>query len=176
MKMILGAAAALAAAAPASAEVVKSGEHGFEIRQSALVPLSPAAALNAFGNVSLWWNGDHTYSGKASNLSMSLQPGGCLCERLPDGGGIEHMRVTFVQPGKRLVLTGSLGPLLYQATTGVMDIRFEPLGNGSRVTLNYRVAGFANGGAAELAAPVDGVLRGQLANYVASTRPALPPR
>ena len=54
---------------------------------------------------------------------MSLSPGGCFCERLPNGGGIEHMRVAFVDPGKRLVLTGSLGPLLYQATAGVMDVQ-----------------------------------------------------
>ena len=35
------------------------------------------------------------------------------------------MRVTYVDPGKRIVLTGSLGPLLYEATAGVMDVQFE---------------------------------------------------
>ena len=35
------------------------------------------------------------------------------------------MRVTYVDPGKRIVLTGALGPLLYEATTGVMDIQVK---------------------------------------------------
>ena len=50
----------------------------------------------------------------AANLSLDAAPGGCFCERLPNGGGVEHMRVTYVEPGKRIVLTGSLGPLLYK--------------------------------------------------------------
>jgi hypothetical protein len=165
------AAAALLIASPATAEVVSSGEHGFEIRQSAIVPLPPRDAMNAFANVGAWWDGSHAYSGNASNLSMSLQPGGCFCERLPGGGGIEHLRVTYVDPGKRVVLTGSLGPLLFQATAGVMDIQFQPVGSGSRVSLTYKVAGFANGGADKLAPLVDRVLGGQVARYVISTSP-----
>lgn len=162
----LFAAAALVVAAPASAAVVSSSGHAFEISHSAIVPLAPADAMRAFANVSGWWSAAHTYSGSASNLSMSLQPGGCFCERLPNGGGIEHLRVTYVDPAKRLVLTGSLGPLLYEATAGVMDVRFAAVGSGSRVTLNYRAAGFANGGADAMAPVVDKVLGGLVANYV----------
>ena len=169
---IFAAAAALAIGTSAAAEVVASGEHGFEIRQSAIVPLPPQEAMTAFANVGAWWDGEHTYSGSASNMSMALQPGGCFCERLPNGGGIEHLRVTYVDPGKRVVLTGSLGPLLYEATAGVMDVEFQPVGNGSRVTLNYKVAGFANGGAARLAPLVDKVLGAQVARYVVATRPS----
>jgi hypothetical protein len=29
----------------------------------------------------------------ALNLSLQLRPGGCLCEILPLGGGVEHLRV-----------------------------------------------------------------------------------
>ena len=54
--------------------------------------------------------------------SLDPRPGGCFCEPLEGVGGIEHMRVTFVQPDERIVLTGSLGPLLYEATSGVMDV------------------------------------------------------
>jgi hypothetical protein len=71
----------------------------------------------------------------------------------------------FVQPGERIVLTGSLGPLLYEATSGVMDVKVEPIAGGSRVTMNYRVAGFANGGAAAMAPLVDQVLADQLKRY-----------
>ena len=98
-------------------------------------------------------------------MSLALSPGGCFCERFPTGGGIEHMRVTFLDPGKRLVMTGPLGPLLYQATTGVMDVTVERIAGGSKVTLDYRAAGFAEGGADKLAAVVDGVLADQMRRY-----------
>lgn len=168
------AAAALAVPMPSAAEVVNSGEHGFELSHSAVVPVPPEAAMRAFANVAAWWDDDHSYSGSASNMSMMLQPGGCFCERLPNGGGIEHLRVTFVDPGKRIVLTGSLGPLLYEATTGVMDVQFTAVGNGSRVTVNYKAAGFANGGAGKMAPVVDRVLGSLVGRYVVSTRAPAP--
>ena len=151
-------------AAPASAEVVSSGQNGFHIRQSAQMVVPPPAAFTAFGRGGSWWSGEHTYSGKAANLSMALSPGGCFCERL-DGGGIEHMRVSYVDPGKRVVLTGSLGPLLYEATAGVMDVQFERIAGGTKVTMDYRVAGFANGGAEKMAPLVDSVLAEQFKRY-----------
>jgi adenylate kinase len=108
--------------------------------------------------------------------AWSFKPGACFCERLPNGGGVEHMRVVHVDPGKRLVLTGSLGPLLYEATTGVMDVQVSAVGTGSRVSINYKVAGFATGGAARLAPLVDRVIAGLVARYVISTtEPAATP-
>ena len=103
-----------------------------------------------------WWNGEHTYSGNSANLSLALNAGGCFCERVPKtGGGIEHLRVAYVEPGERIVMTGSLGPLLFEATAGVMDVKVERIAGGSRVTLDYKVAGFADGDAASLAPVVD---------------------
>jgi hypothetical protein len=96
---------------------------------------------------------------------MALNPGGCFCERLPNGGGIEHMRVSYLDPGKRIVLTGPLGPLLYEATAGVMDMKFERTAGGSKITMDYKAAGFANGGAEKLAPLVDGVLADQFRRY-----------
>jgi hypothetical protein len=92
---------------------------------------------------------------------------------LPNGGGVQHMRVTYIEPGKRLLLTGSLGPLLFLSTTGVMDVKFEPETNGTRVTLDYRAAGFFNGGAEKIAPAVDQVLGAQasrLKAYLATKR------
>nr|AIA12086.1 Polyketide cyclase / dehydrase and lipid transport [uncultured bacterium] len=152
-------------AAPASAEVVGSNANGFQVRQSAQIVVPPAATYAAFGKIGRWWSGEHTYSGKSDNLSLSLNPGGCFCERLDGGGGIEHLRVTYVDPGKLVLLTGSLGPLLYEATTGVMDVQFERIAGGTKVTLDYRVAGFANGGAEKLAPLVDSVLAEQFKRF-----------
>jgi len=100
-------------------------------------------------------------------------PGGCFCERFPKGGGIEHMRVTYVDPGKRVLLTGALGPLLFEATAGVMDVQVKSSAGGSQLTLDYRAAGFAKGGAEKLAPLVDQVLSEQLKRYrtFAASRP-----
>ncbi len=159
-------------AAPASAEVVSSGPNGFHIRQSVQMVVPQERAFDVFGRVGSWWDSDHTYSGDAANLSLSLTPGGCFCERLPDGGGVEHMRVAYVVPGERLVLTGSLGPLLYEATTGVMDVRLERIAGGSRVTMDYKVAGFASANGAKLAPLVDLVLGKQMGLYRQTARSA----
>jgi hypothetical protein len=157
--------AMMLAPAMARAEVVSASSNGFEIRHSVTIVIPQPAAFDAFTRISEWWNAEHTYSGKSSNLTLSLEPGGCLCERLPNGGGVEHMHVTYVDPGQELVMTGALGPLLYEAAAGVMDIKIERIAGGSRLTLDYRVAGFANGGADRLAPVVDRVLGDQMARY-----------
>ena len=163
-------------ASPASAEVVSAGPNGFHIRQSVQLVIPPDLAYGTFGRVGSWWDKDHTYSGKAENMSMVLSGGGCFCERLANGGGIEHMRVAFADPGKRLVLTGSLGPLLYDATAGSMDVQFEKIAGGTRVTMDYRVAGFANGGGEKMAPLVDGVLGAQFKRYREFARTQRPER
>jgi hypothetical protein len=152
------AAIALLAASPAGAEVVSASPNGFEVRQTVNLVVAPNVAFAAFGDLPGWWDPQHTYSGKSSNLSLDMTPGGCFCERFPDGGGIEHMHVIYVEPGKHVILTGALGPLLYEATTGVMDVMVKSGAGGSQLVLDYRVAGFANGGADKLATGVDAVL------------------
>lgn len=150
---------------PASAEVLSADAHDFEISQSVNLVIPQPKALAAFGQIGQWWNKEHTYSGDAARMVLQMRPGGCLCESFADGGGIEHMRVAYVQPGERIVLTGSLGPLLYEATTGVMDVKVERIAGGSRVTMNYRVAGFAKGNGVELAPQVDQVLGDQMKRF-----------
>lgn len=153
------------AAAPASAEVLNAGEHGLEVQQVVNLVVPQPQAFAAFGQVGRWWNKEHTYSGDASRMSLQLRPGGCWCETLDDGGGVEHMRVAYIQPGERVVLTGSLGPLLYEATTAVMDVKVERIAGGSRVIMNYKAAGFAKGGAAAMAPLIDGVLADQMKRF-----------
>jgi hypothetical protein len=155
----------LLVATPATAEVISSEPHGFEVQESVSLVIPQPKAYAAFGQIGQWWNKDHTYSGDAARMSLQLRPGGCLCEPLADGGGIEHMRVTYVKPGEQVVLTGSLGPLLYEATAGVMDVRFERIAGGARVTMNYRAAGFAKGNGDKLAPIVDQVLADQMKRF-----------
>lgn len=156
---------ALLASMPASAAVVQSGPNGFVVRHTVNLVIPPEQAYAAIGELPRWWDKDHTYSGDSANLSMSLKAGGCFCERLEKGGGIEHMHVTLVQPGERVVMTGALGPLLYEGVSGVMDLKVEKIAGGAKVTMDYRAAGFANGNAATLAPIVDKVLGEQIRHY-----------
>ena len=50
---------------------------------------------------------------------------GCWCEKLPNGGGVRHMQVVNVMPGKMLVMTGGLGPLQSMAATGSMSFKLS---------------------------------------------------
>jgi len=169
--LILG--ALLLTATPASAEVVSASSNGFEVRYTLNLVVPANIAFQAFADVPGWWDPEHTYSGNSSNLSLNLSPGGCFCERFDKGGGIEHMHVTYVDPGKHVILTGALGPLLYEATTGVMDVQVKSAAGGSQLMLDYRVAGFAKGNADELAPAVDKVLTEQLTRLrtYAASRP-----
>ena len=155
----------LGAGSAGRAEIVSASSNGFEIQHSIQLVAPPATVYAAFGRIGGWWATGHTYSDDPANLRLALAPGGCFCERLPSGGGIEHMRVTYVDPGKRVVMTGALGPLLYEATTGVMDVQIERLAGGARFTLNYRAAGFARGGGERLAPLVNQVLAEQVKRF-----------
>ena len=163
----------LAASTPAAADVVNASPNGFEVRQTVNLVVKPEVAFQAFANLPAWWNPQHTYSGSSANLSLAMTPGGCFCERFPKGGGIEHMRVTYVDPGKRAILTGALGPLLYEATSGVLDVQVKSTAGGSQLTFDYRAAGFYNGGADKLAPAVDQVVADQMKRFrtYATARP-----
>ena len=158
-------ASLLVASTSASAEVVSASANGFEVRETVNVVVTPEVAFGSFAQIGAWWDPEHTYGGKSENLRLDLRPGGCFCESLPDGGGIEHMRVTYLDPGKQVVLTGALGPLLYEAVTGVMDVQVKTAAGGAQLVLDYKAAGFANGGADKLAPVVDKVLAGQIVRY-----------
>ena len=163
--------AGLLAAATGEAKVVSSSANGFEISDGFETGMTANEIYALFGQPSRWWSPDHTYSGDARRLKMTLSPGGCFCESLPSGGGIHHLRVTYVDPGKRVVLEGALGPLLYEAVAGVMDVQINPrAAGGSTITVNYRASGFAKGGADRLAPLVDSVLGSQMEKLAAIAR------
>jgi hypothetical protein len=161
----LAALALLGASVPAGAEVVTASPNGFEVRETVNLVVKPEVAMRAFASLGIWWDPQHKYTGDSANLTLALNPGGSFCERFPKGGGIEHMRVAYVDPGKRIVLTGTLGPLLYEATSGVMDVQVKSTAAGSILTLDYRASGFFNGGADKLAPIVDQVLATQMKRY-----------
>jgi hypothetical protein len=123
--------------------------------------VSPTRAWTAFGEVGKWWADEHSFSGKASNMRLDLVPGGCWCETFP-GGGAQFMHVVFARPPKEIVLSGALGPMLYDVAPATMIVRFEPDGSGTKATMTYKASGFLKGDADKTAPLVDQVLGEQL--------------
>lgn len=152
----------LALAAPAAAEVKSATAGGFEVESALVVAATPEQTYKMLGRIGEWWNKDHTYSGDAEALILELRAGGCFCERLKNGGGVEHMRVVYAEPDKRLRLSGGLGPLQAEAVAGVLTWTLEAVPGGTKVTQNYAVAGTIRMGGDKLAGPVDAVLGQQL--------------
>jgi uncharacterized protein YndB with AHSA1/START domain len=161
---------ALLAAAPAAAKIVAADSHGFALRQFVDLNVPPAKAYATLVRPQDWWSGDHSYSGKAARLSLDPRVGGCFCERLDGGGGVEHMRVSYIRPGEHLTLTGPIGPLLFEAVAGVLDVTITATPGGSRVTFEYRAAGFGRANGSDLAPKVDQVLGEQYQRFAAAAR------
>lgn len=162
--IVVALAAILAVVAPpsAEAEVLSATSGGFAVSRTAIIAATPAATYAALQRIGQWWNGAHTYSGKAGNLILQARVGGCFCEALPDGGGVEHMRVVFVQPGRLLRLIGALGPLQSEGVAGTLTWTITAEGKGARIVQSYVVGGYIRGGADKMALPVDQVLGEQL--------------
>ena len=125
---------------------------------------SPERAFAALLRLPEWWDPAHTYSGDASNLSLELAPGGCLCERW-EGGAVEHLRLVYVEHGKELRFRGGLGPLQSIPVTGAMSFSFRADAAGSLLVFSYDVGGATRSGLRDWAAPVDAVWAGHLARY-----------
>jgi len=160
------AAVAILAAAGAPAEVVDVADNGFTVRNSVVVPVDASKAyLAVVDGVGRWWDPEHTFSRDAANLSIEAKPRGCFCEKLPDQGFVEHMRVIHAMPGKLLRLEGSLGPMQAIASSGVMTWKFQASEKGTTVEMRYEIGGYNPAGFKDLAPTVDAVLRGQLERY-----------
>jgi uncharacterized protein YndB with AHSA1/START domain len=145
----------------AHAAVQEVKESSFTTQSVILVDLPPAAAYRAVIQLPKWWDPAHTWSGVAKNLTLEAKAGGCFCERLAEGGSVQHARVVFAQPGKLLRLDGAFGPLQDMAATGVLTFSLAPDGPGTRITLTYRVSGALTMDAVKLAPGVDQVLSSQ---------------
>lgn len=146
------------------AEVVDAGATGFTVKIVRHVAAPPAKVFATAIAVGSWWGSDHTYSGVAANMTIDAKPGGCWCEQLINGGGVKHMEVVFVDPGKLLRFRGGLGPMQSMAATGAMTWEFKAAGDGTDLTWTYAVTGYQPGGFESLAPAVDGVLTSQIVN------------
>jgi len=149
--------------AAAAGEVVDKSASGFTLRSTTQIAAAPDIVFRALVDVGSWWSKAHTYTGDATNMSIIAQPGGCFCEELPNGLGVEHGRVVNVVPNSLLRLATALGPLQELGVTGSMTWQIAPSGKGATVTMTYAVGGYVAGGLDKLADPVDQVLAQQIA-------------
>lgn len=176
MKRLLLAATAAALSLPAvvQAEVAQRTDTGFRVLQSADVAAPPAKVYAALTRIGAWWDPAHTYSGRAENMTLTAEPGGCFCERLDGGGGVRHGTVVLAMPGALLRLDAPLGPLQGEGVSTALTFELKPQGAGTRLVADYRVGGFTPEGVKQWSDAVDQVLGVQvtrLARYAETTKP-----
>lgn len=159
-------AASAVAASYASAEVLNVGPNGFVLKHEVTTRLTPEQTYAVLvKRVGEWWNSAHTFSGSSKNLSIDAKPGGCFCERLPEGGGVQHLMVVYARPGRMLRMSGALGPMQGSGLAGSMTWLIDPIEAGkpgSKLTLTYSVGGYLQGGFEQMAPAADAMLGEQL--------------
>lgn len=164
----------LAATVPVHAEVRGATPDAFQILFNEKVAAPPSAVYAAIGQVERWWDGAHSYSGDAANLSLAMQPGGCWCERWA-GGAVEHARVIMLLKDQVVRVEGGLGPLQNLAVSAVLTFQLKAEDGGTALAVGYRVNGSSASGLDKLAPAVDGVIGAgvqRLKRYVETGKPA----
>ena len=148
------------------AAVVGSSAGGFVIREEVEFAGPPAAAWKRLIDIGSWWDPQHTYSGRSSNLTLTLRPGGCWCENLENGGFVRHLDVALVIPEKTLRLTGGLGPLQGLGASGALTFTLRSASaTVTTVVAEYHVTGYSPEGLSSIASAVDQVLDQQLRRF-----------
>lgn len=167
---------ALLVAVGATGEVANVGAGGFAVQHVVAIKAAPEKVYGALTReIGGWWNPDHTYSRDSKNLSIDARPGGCFCEKLPNGGGVQHMTVVFAAPGRTLRMTGALGPLQGSGLAGSMTWQLTEAAGATNLELSYSVGGYMQAGFEKMAPLVDAVLGEQatrLKSYVETGKPA----
>ncbi|WP_232364938.1 SRPBCC family protein [Salinimonas marina] len=133
---------------------------GFIIKNQQQIEASATDVWHALtGQVDAWWPKDHSWwQGK---LTIEAVAGGCFCETA-GGNSAQHMRITYVEPGTLLRMTGGLGPLQGLGLYGALDWQLTGQASHTMVTLTYRVHGYYPDGFDGLAPVVDKVQGMQL--------------
>jgi uncharacterized protein YndB with AHSA1/START domain len=139
---IIALMAMLACAEAVQADIVARSSQGFVVEKRLEIAAEPDAVWQVLVAPSRWWNPEHSWSGDARNLTLDPRAGGCFCERLPNGGGVEHMRVIHAAPAKLLRMAGALGPLQGEALAATLSVTLTPQGTGTALTARYIVGGY----------------------------------
>lgn len=150
-----------AALLPARAETSQVSAGGFISTYREEVSVPPETVWKAVLQLPAWWNGRHTYSGSAANLTLDAQAGGCWCERWRVGdapASVQHGTVLMVMPGRVLRVQGAFGPLQELGATGILTIATATQEGKHLLRMTYRVSGHPEAALDKLAPAVDGVM------------------
>ncbi len=152
-------------ATPANAEVKYASHSGFVIENTQSTTANADRAWQALvDQTDNWWPKDHSWW--RGTFSIDTSAGGCFCER-SGVNSAEHMRISLVQPTSTLVMTGGLGPLQGMGVYGALTWKLDAIDTGTRITLTYRVQGYAPpDGFADFAPVVDRVQSQQLNSLI----------
>lgn len=158
------------------AELKSSASDGFQVQITKGISLKHDAAYQMFvDDFNQWYDAQHSYSGKAKNLSLNLKQR-CMLETMPNGGFVRHMEIVFHQPGRILRMTGGLGPLQELGVTGALTVRFQPESdNSAQLVVSYNVSGRKSLQLDKIAPAVDQVLSGQFERFARHCRGNLTP-
>ena len=138
----------------AQAEVTSVSETGFTMTFEQTVQAEPGDIYAAMTRIGEWWDPDHSWEGKPENLYMDMRIGGCFCEKLSNGGGVEHLHLVYFAPAKEIRLTGGLGPLQGMGMGGAMVWIIKPGDEGNTVTWTYTAHGHGSEESMKSLAPI----------------------
>ena len=160
---LLGATALVVFAGTSGQSAPQVASTGFRVKLETNINAPAAKVYEALvGQIGSWWNPEHTYSHDAKNLSIDARPGGCFCEKLPNGGGVEHLRVIYIVPRETVRFSGALGPLQASGLAGSLTWKLIRGTDTTRLQLTYSVGGFIEGGFEKIAPAVESMLNDQL--------------
>ena len=159
---------ALCFALPAFCDVVTATPDNYTLRHEAVSDLEPGAVWDRLIQPSTWWQPDHTWSGRAENLSLDPRAGGLWAEHW-DGNEVLHGRVLTVLEGKMLRLDAPFGPLQGTGVTVTWTITLEPDADtdGTKIIFDEVANGSSQSRLAEIAPAVDGVKSEAIARLAA---------
>ncbi len=160
----------------AYSEVTNTASNGFTVKHEAVIDASPEDTWKTLIAPARWWSSDHSWSGNADNFYLVAQAGGCFCELIrktgddnikSSEGSVQHMRVIFAHKNKMLRMSGALGPLQGEALVGTLTIQLKPDGDKTAVRFTYKVGGYMEFPADQIAPAVDSMIGEQLTRLAA---------
>lgn len=136
------------------AEIISSSDTHFVLRHEATSAMPADMLWQRLIQPETWWHPDHTYSGRAENLSLKAEAGGAWREDW-DGGSVIHGTVMLVQTGEVLRINAPFGPLQQLGAHTIWTITISADGEGSKVVFDEVSNGPSTANMTETAAAVD---------------------
>ena len=144
----------LALASVCRAEVIAASDTDFRLRHEGHANASPTEVWARLIEPATWWHPDHTYSGDAGHLKLTVTAGGSWREDWA-GGSVVHGRVLSVIPEKQLRLDAPFGPLQELGAYTVWTITLTADDSGTTVIFDETAIAPPGANLSEIAKAVD---------------------